>query len=146
MINSKPRATAIGIVFLLLSVSACQPDLQGTWSGYDSGGEAVSLTFGTNRSLQIVTPAGDVASSLPGGTLKYDVLDEVYPKQLYMVVEMGDTLQHREPLGIYKIEGGRLVICQPRVTQRTISFIPVGEPSYEWPTEFRGDCYGLDRS
>ena len=81
-----------------------------------------------------------------GGIVKYDVLDEVFPRQLYVVVEMGDTLRRSQPLGIYKIEGRRLIICDVTITQRTMAGLPVGEPDYEWPTEFSGDCYGLDRN
>ena len=24
--------------------------------------------------------------------------------------------------------------------------LPIDEPEYTWPTEFSGDCYGLDRN
>lgn len=39
----------------------------------------------------------------------------------------------------------RLTICDATETQRTIGGFPIGEPRYTWPTEFSGDCYGLDR-
>ena len=94
----------------------------------------------------MATAAGDAVSPPPGGIVKYDVLDEVFPRQLYVVVEMGDTLRRSQPLGIYKIEGRRLIICDVTITQRTMAGLPVGEPDYEWPTEFSGDCYGLDRN
>lgn len=136
-------ATALAVT--LTTVSACQPNLEGTWSGYDSSGAAISLTFGTDNSLTVVN-SGDAVVPSEGGILRYDVLDEVYPKRLYLQLAMGDTLRRQMPLGIYKIERGRLVICDVKATQEAIAFIPIGEPTYEWPTDFTGDCYGLDRS
>ena len=146
MADNQPRTTARGVILLLVLLVACQPSLDGTWSGYDEAGDAVSLTFGPSNSLEITTDAGAVSPSLADATLEYEVLDEVYPRQLHAVFAMGDTLRHREPIGIYKIDQGRLVICPVTVTQRTISGFPIGEPSYEWPSEFSGNCYGLDRS
>ena len=104
----------------------------------------MSLTFGPNQLLTLAT-ASDTVSPPPGSLLKYEVLDEVFPKQLYMVIESGDTLRRRHPLGIYKIDGRRLVICEVGITQQAIGGIPFGEPDYEWPSEFSGDCFGLDR-
>jgi len=106
----------------------------------------MSLTFGGDHSLTIVSSGADSVSSIPGGpSVRYETLDEVYPMQLYMVLEMEDR-RRREPLGIYKIERGRLVICPTKVFQRTYSVFPIGEPRHEWPTEFRGNCYALDGS
>ncbi|MDE2773535.1 MAG: hypothetical protein OXI46_07495 [Gemmatimonadota bacterium] len=103
------------------------------------------MTFGPNQSLTVVT-AGETLMPPSGGILKYDVLNEVFPKQLYVIVEVGDTLRRRMPLGIYKIEARRLIICDVTGTQRSIGGFPIGEPRYTWPTEFSGDCYGLDRN
>ncbi len=100
---------ATGLAVTLTAVSACGPSLEGTWSGYDSSGEAISLTFGTDNSLTIVTANADTAVPPEGDTLKYDVFDEL------------------------------------KTTQQATGFIPIGEPDYEWPTDFTGDCYGLDR-
>lgn len=136
---------ATGLAITLTTVSACGPSLEGTWSGYDSSGEAISLIFGTGNSLTIVTANGDTVAAPEGGTLKYEVLDELYPHRLYVQLARGDA-SRQLPLGIYKIERGRLVICDVKATQGTIGFIPIGEPDYEWPTDFTGDCYGLDRS
>lgn len=138
--------SATGLAITLTVMAACQPSLEGTWSGYDSSGEEISLTFGTGNSLTVVTASGEAVVPPENGILKYDVLDEVYPKRLYMQLAMGDTLRRQLPLGIYKIERGRLVICDVKATQQTIAFLPIGQPSYEWPTDFTGDCYGLDRS
>ena len=140
----RPPTAVSGAILLILAVSACHPSLDGTWSGYAQSGESISLTFGPNQSLTMVT-SGETLKPPSGGILKYDVLDEVFPKQLYVIVETGDTLQRRMPLGIYKIEARRLIICGVTETQRTIGGLPIGEPRYSWPTEFSGDCYGLDR-
>ena len=143
--NARFPIAVAGVALMSTSVSACQPSLEGTWSGYDSSGDAISLTFGSDHSLTVVSARGDTLTPPEGGNVRYDVLDEVYPKRLFLVLAMGDTLRRQHPLGIYKIENGRLVMCDVNASQATIGGFPVGEPSYEWPTNFTGDCYGLDR-
>ena len=139
--------TMAGVGLFLFSLTGCQPPLEGSWSGYDSSGEALSLTFGLNQSFTMVDGDGDTVALPEGASMSYDVLNEVFPRQLYWVFEMGDTLRRREPLGIYKIEGRRLIICNVKVTQQTMGGIfPIGEPNYTWPTDFAGDCFGLNRN
>jgi hypothetical protein len=131
---------------LILACASCQPDLEGTWSGTDDSGKPLTLIFGPDRQLEVNGPDGPLSESLQGQTrLEFETLEEVDPRQLYMVFVLGDSLRRRMPLGIYKIENGRLVICPAKGSQPTFGFVPFGEPTFEWPTEFAGDCFALER-
>jgi hypothetical protein len=133
--------------FLLLCLAACNDQLHGTWSGTDHTGLPVTLVFEPDGHMEMVGPNGPLSSSLEGNPrLEYEVLNEVEPPRLSMVFLLGDSIRRPMPLGVYKIENGRLVICMATSTQPTLGVIPFGEPTFEWPTEFTGDCFTLDRS
>ena len=124
---------------------ACGPGLEGTWSGNENVGQPITVQFRADGHLEMSTPDLD-SSEFDGATFEYEVLNEVDPKQLYWVLVLGDSVRHRAPLGIYKIENGRLVVCMVQSSQPVIGLIPFGKPSFEWPSGFSGDCFALDRT
>lgn len=106
---------APAVVRVLMATAACQSGLEGTWSGYKGSEGPISLTFGGDHSPTMVSSGGDSVSSIPGGpSVGYETLDEVYPMQLYMVLEMDDR-RRREPLGICEIEGPGPIQQQPQI-------------------------------
>ena len=89
--DSRLRVAAPAVVRVLMATAACQSGLEGTWSGYKGSEGPISLTFGGDHSPTMVSSGGASVSSIPGGpSVGYETLDEVYPMQLYMVLEMDD--------------------------------------------------------
>ena len=97
--------------------------------------------------MEMIGPDGPLSASLQGSPrLEYEVVNELSPARLSMVFVLGDSIRRAMPLGIYKIENERLVICMAEASQPLIGVIPYGEPTFDWPAEFTGDCFALDRS
>ena len=89
---------ATGLAVTLTVVSACQASLEGRGQEYDSSGAAIFLTFGTDNAISVVT-SGDAVAPPDGAILKYDVRDEVFPKRLYLQLEVGDYGATPDPAG-----------------------------------------------
>jgi len=82
----------------------------------------------------------DASTSVP----KWQAVTEIEPHQLYALAEMENEVR-RIPIGIYKIEGDRLILRRVQTFQRTVGGLPFGEPRYEMPTDFSGVVEVLSR-
>lgn len=78
--------------------------------------------------------------------MTYDALPELEPPQLWIRLLENDSVLIRVPVGIYKIENRRLVICEVVRYRRSVMGVPLGPVvRVEWPKTFSGDCIVLDR-
>ena len=146
-----PPVRTLFLVVLLAWIGACsapRQSLEGAWTGEDNTGARITMTFGPDRAFSVAGADGQsVVLDNGRGRMEFDVLTEVDPDQLYLRFFQGDSLLAKVPFGIYKIESNRLVVCNVATRQSTIAgTLPVGDPTYEWPKTFSGDCYALDRA
>src|SRR5205823_3109268 len=143
--NSQVLMKAIRL--LTVACVACgssRESLVGEWSGEDHTGARIQMRFAKNRSFEIVSPTQNL--SPPAGVrLEYSELAEVTPKQLYLKLFKNGELVEKIPFAIYKFEAGKLVLCQTKEFRSTLGGIPIGQSRYEFPTEFTGGCFALER-
>lgn len=131
---------AIGTA-VVLHLLGSPRSVEGTWSGLDSDGKPITLTFGPGRSF---SAGEDLAPMLV--RMEYEAIPELEPPQLWVRLLRADSVGGRIPLGTYKIEGGRLIICEAGSLHRAILGVPIGTLlRHEWPKTFSGDCLALDR-
>ncbi|MCB1197192.1 MAG: hypothetical protein KDK51_02375 [Deltaproteobacteria bacterium] len=134
------------ILLLLISFSflfSCQRNsLVGKWCNTSAPYEC--LVFNKDGSFDILEK-GNISlvknldeENNKKSIVKYENIPEVSPKQLYSVVEIGEKIE-RTPLGIYKIEGKKLIVGQVVTYYNTISMIPIGVSRYEMPKDFTGE-------
>lgn len=142
---SRSSLSAIGLVVVTIAGLGCGEKLQGTWHGEDATGTVIRLTFHNDGRLTMRDGAGNDFTDSSEGHLEYHALPEVSPMQLYLKVNDGTEIKSKMPFGIYKFENGKLVICQAIGSQRTMYGIPLGRATYEFPKEFSGDCFALER-
>jgi hypothetical protein len=135
------------VIALFLLLTGCSeigsPSLVGTWAGDDPNGQYVNLVFGEDGSFDIVDETGGSVSEELGEEglrLEYRIVPEVEPKQMYLRVLRESEVLDQIPFGVYKFEGGKLVVCDASGTQKTYWGMPVGSAEWEFPTSYTGRC------
>lgn len=137
-------AICVGAIVLAVGCNPSGDSLMGTWSGEDHTGARISLGFERDGRLNVSSPGEDL--SAPAGVrVMYSQLAEVEPHLLYMKLFKGDELVEKVPFAIYKFEAGKLVVCLAKEFRTTMAGIPLGSPRYEFPREFTGACFALER-
>jgi len=68
---------------------------------------------------------------------KYEIVTEVEPHQLYNVLTVDDRSE-KMPMGIFKVEGNKLIIRQSTEIHRTLGGFDMGVLRYEIPEDFSG--------
>ncbi len=131
------------IILLTLSLllSACDlgtssGDITGRWKGQDE--KDGIMVFNKDGSFEILDANGlPLIKSEPKPVVTWETITEVEPFQLYITTSVGNETE-RIPLGIYKIENGKLILRGPITYYRTIGGFSMGVSRYEIPTDFSG--------
>jgi len=99
-------------------------EIYGTWQNTGTSGD--TITF--NRD-----------GTLSGARGKFDLVNSVEPKQIYMIVDHDGELK-RYPFGIYDIKGDKLIIGVATVYEKTYGGISFGGVTRsEFPKDFSGE-------
>ena len=69
--------------------------------------------------------------------LSYEAITEIEPYQLYMVMHAGGS-SWKEPIGIYKVEGNKLILRRVTEFHRTLGGFDMGVSRVEMPKDFSG--------
>jgi hypothetical protein len=105
----------------------------GRWKGRSS--EDGVMHFKSDRKFEMLTPEGK--NAMEGGTATYELVTEVEPWQMYMTITyQGKT--ERMPLGIFKIQAGKLVIRSVTEYRRSLYGMDIGHGRYDMPKDFHG--------
>jgi len=123
-------------VLLTIVLNACvaqSSSIVGTWYNEEQGGY---LVFGRNGQFDMQDVDG-VSVTPEGGISTYESISEVVPHQLYVRFEI-DGNSERIPLGIYKIENGKLIMRDAIEIHRSLGGFDMGVTRYEMPSDFSG--------
>lgn len=69
--------------------------------------------------------------------ITWESIEELTPKQLYLVMEAGDK-NERIALGIYKVDKGQLFLGVPIAYQGSVDGVDQGVSRYQMPKDFTG--------
>jgi hypothetical protein len=126
------------LMVLCFYLAGCEGSLSeeivGTWVGKNEADG--TMTFHSNGVFELLSKDGGETGDADM-KVTWEVVDEIQPAHLYISVELNEKV-HRVPLGIFTIEGGDLILRQPKEYKRHIGFMPIGNIRYEMPTDFAG--------
>ncbi len=124
------RIILIVSILILTSCNFLGDPLIGTWQINPPNGDSEFITF---------TESGFMMTFTGGKTmmLDYEAITEVEPHQLYVILEDGEKSE-RLPLGIYKIEGKKMIFKESIEYHKAIGLIDMGTSRYEMPKDFSG--------
>lgn len=130
------------LIFVLFSalLTSCnyfvEESIVGKWKGENSVDGMI--VFHKNGKLEVFDNNGIPAIKAEDGVeAKWEVIDQVSPKQLYVNVSVGEK-NTRTPHGIFKITDGKLIIREVRTYYNTISGIKMSVSRHEVPKDFSG--------
>ena len=130
----------IAPILLAVTLAACDylpssTDVTGRWLSENNDG---SLVFHSDGSFELLDKDGNsMLHTSSDAQARWQAVTEVSPHQLYILAENGDRTE-KIPLGIYKIENGKLVIRAPTTYHNTLAGISLGVSRYEMPSDFSG--------
>ena len=107
--------------------------LIGTWYNESEGGY---LVFSKSGQFEMLGPDGTSVTP-EGASSTYEAVSEVTPYQLYLRFDI-DGKSERFPLGIYKIENGKLILREAAEIHRSLGGFDMGVVRYEMPSDFSG--------
>jgi hypothetical protein len=109
--------------------------ITGKWRGTNPADGI--LEFQKNGTLLMTDHAGKTFGADSDIKVTWEVVDEVSPPQIYAIATSREQ-SVRMPLGIYKVENGKLIIRSTKDYYNTIGGIPLGLSRQEMPTDFSG--------
>jgi len=125
-------------------ITACtltNDSLVGRWESTNMPPEY--LVFGSYNSFDVQEKNGtslqeEMTAQQQGYVgLSYETVTEIEPHQLYMVMSAGGS-SWKEPIGIYKIEGNKLILRRVTEFHRTLGGFDMGVSRVEMPEDFNG--------
>jgi len=136
------KLRSIGVLALItLTFISCNSkkgnkSLVGKWKGVNS--KDGFMVFYKDGKADILNENGVSAfDDKKNVKINYEVITEVSPHQIYLTISENDESQ-RIPLGIFKIQNGKLIIRDPIEYHRTMGGFDLGVSRYELPKDFNG--------
>ncbi len=113
-----------------------QESIIGTWKHDESGGYVI---FHESGELEFFDNQKNKQEMLPGDSSRWEVVSDKEPKQLFYIFIISGELE-KTPIGIYKIENGRLTIGEARGFDSSDGF------QYVLPKDFSGYSHTYTKS
>jgi len=139
--NLRLALVILASIVVVSCVNASTNTLVGSWSRqtgtigefltFEEDGNFITISIdSSNNSTDVMPDHGE-------SKILYEIVDEVDPHQLYLVLT-GQKRSERIPFGIYKIENGKLIIRSVNEIHRSLGRFDMGVVRYEIPTDFNG--------
>lgn len=131
------------LLFVVSCTKSAENELVGEWKGQQD--EDGIMVFHKNGMFEGFDK--DKASLFEGKqkpSMTWEAITEVEPHQIYIILKAEGKVE-RMPLGIYKIENGKLILRQPTTYHRTIGGLDMGVSRYEMPKDFSGILQVFER-
>lgn len=137
------KITPIAVLasIILTSCTVGNDSLIGKWESTNIPAEY--LVFGSDNGFDVQEENGTslqekmTAEQQGYVGLSYEAVTEIEPHQLYMVMHAGGT-SWKEPIGIYKVEGNKLILRRVAEFHRTLGGFDMGVSRVEMPQDFGG--------
>jgi len=125
------------LLFFGCSPSKNEESIIGTWKHDESGGYVV---FYASGELEFFDKERNKQKMSPGDSSRWEVVIDVEPKQLFYIFTISGVPE-KTPIGIYKIENGKLIIGE------VSGDYPIdGPPRYAIPKDFSGHIHTYSKS
>ncbi len=131
------------VLIVIICISACNNNkidaqLEGEWVKITEKSNAKTIFFkenhiGSNGEL-LRSPFSEEKTPF-----KYLVDKSNYPFKIYLIIKYHNR-NTKVPMGIYKIENDRLMICYVISKKKTLYGKPVGSVEYVFPESFGKNC------